>query len=100
MSNGHTSTVLSEPNIEISGWISWISFDQAFRTSRSCASYHDGPFWLPFRRVSEVPIGGSTETDFNGSGVMPRCISNKAEGIQGRSREDRLMAPCKKVLGR
>ena len=74
-----TSMVLREPNIEISGWISTISLDQAFRISRSCASYHDGPLWLSALRLAadgssddEVVIGGSTGTSLRGSGLMPR----------------------------
>lgn len=92
--------------MDISGCSSRISFDHAFRISRSCASYHEGAFWLPFLRVAEpsveeeVVIGGSTGTDFSGSGLIPRWISKSADGRQGRSREERLIAPCKKVLER
>ncbi len=92
--------ILRDPNIEISGCISWISFDHAFRISRSCASYHEGPFWFDVWRAlaPDEPMGGSTGADFSGSGVIPRCISKRADGIHGRSREDRLIAPCEKIL--
>lgn len=38
-------------------------------------------------------IGGSTGTDFNGSGVIPRCISKSADGRHGSEREAILIAP-------
>ena len=94
-----TSTVLREPNIEISGWISTISLDHALRISRSCASYQEGASVLRLEVAGVfIVIGGSTGTDFSGSGFMPKWISNSAEGRQGRSREERLMAPCESVL--
>jgi hypothetical protein len=44
--------------------------------------------------VSEdVPMGGSLGTDFNGSGVTPRCNSNRADGRHGRERDARLIEP-------
>ena len=91
--------------MEISGWISTISFDHALRISKSLASYHDGAAWFPRLRTAasasvaeDVVMGGSTATDANGSGVMPKWISKRAEGMQGRSREARLTAPFNKVL--
>ena len=100
MEDEPTSTVFRDPNIEISGWISTISLDHALRISRSCASYHEGASCLRLGAVPDVDvvIGGSTGTDLSGSGVIPRWISNSAEGMHGRSRDDRLTAPCKNVL--
>ena len=49
---------------------------------------------MPFRvSDEEVVMGGSIGTDFNGSGVIPRWISKRAEGRHGRSRDARLIAP-------
>ena len=99
MEDEPTSTVLREPNIEISGWISTISLDHALRISRSCASYQEGASALRLEAPGVfIVIGGSTGTDFSGSGLMHKCISNSAEGRHGRSREDRLIAPCENVL--
>ena len=99
MEDEPTSTVLREPNIEISGWISTISLDHALRISRSCASYQDGASALRLEAPGVfIVIGGSTGTDFSGSGLMPKWISNSAEGIHGRSRDERFMAPCENVL--
>jgi hypothetical protein len=93
-----TSTVLSDPNKDISGCISTISLFHALRTVRSFASNQLGPSFRPPRRVvagvsAVVPMEGSVGTDFKGSGVIPKCISNRAVGRHGKARMDRLREP-------
>jgi hypothetical protein len=66
--------------------------------SKSWASNQLGPSRRPPRLgavpASEVvPMGGSLGTDFNGSGVTPRCNSNRADGRHGRERDARLIEP-------
>lgn len=39
-------------------------------------------------------MGGSLVTDFKGSGVMPRWISNSADGRHGMERAVRLIDPA------
>jgi len=43
--------------------------------------------------------GGSLATSFKGSGVKPRWISKRAEGIHGRSLEEILIAPKARFEG-
>ena len=47
----------------------------------------------------DVVIGGSTGTSLRGSGLIPRCISNRAEGMQGSDLEARLSAPIEEKEG-
>ena len=97
-----TSTLLSDPNKDISGCISMISLFHALRTVRSCESNQLGPSRPPrpvLAGVSGVvPIQGSLGTDFRGSGVIPRCISNRADGRHGKERMDKLTEPCAPAL--
>lgn len=91
-----TSTLLSEPNMEISGCISRMPLFPALMISRSCASYHDGDEWPGRRLITSSATGGkdgSSRTRARRSGVMPRCISNNMDGMQGRSRDARLRTP-------
>lgn len=91
-----TSMVFKEPKSEISGCISTIRLLQAFMISRSWALNHAGLSFLPFRSGTVSSLGGrtgSSGTDFNGAGVMSRWISNRADGRQRKSREQRLITP-------
>lgn len=45
-----------------------------------------------------MPIGGSSGTDFNASGFIPKWISNNADGRQGNKREARFMEPVVGIL--
>ena len=87
-----TSNVFREPKRDSSGCSSMILLFQAFTTSRSFASYQFTSLVTLFRE-SFSGSGGSFCTSFNGSGVKPRWISKRAEGMHGRSLEEMLIAP-------
>lgn len=91
-----TSTVFNEPNKDSSCWISTISLFHALRTVRSCASNQAGLLRLLLRVSFSGSLGGrtgSSGTDFKRSGVMPKWISNSAEGRHGSERVARLRIP-------
>ena len=73
----------------------------AFKTCRSCASYHAGLLLrLELAWDSREEGGGkagSFGTDLSGSGVTPRWISNRADGKQGKARVAMLMEPNHKT---
>ena len=90
-----TSNVFREPKSDSSGCSSTILLFQALTTSRSFASYQLISFTTLFRVAAESFSGGggSFGTSFKGSGVKPRWISKRAEGMHGRSLEEILIAP-------